>query len=403
MFIVFLFLFLFLFFVIIEFVLRGIVRHFRNEFQWIITEEDDLPNFNKGALESFFNNSFDKELGWVRKPNTTGIELGKNGEIKYHIDSIGSRYSFKNGEPSISTFGDSYTFCRQVEDDQTWQSYLGKELNEHVLNFGVGNYGIDQALLYYKRMELLTTKIVILGFVPETICRIQSYWKHYLEFGNIFAFKPRFSLKNEKLLLHRCLSEGLKDLDNIHSTIKAVQKHDVFYKRKFKSLQFRGSYLLSYFNNFKRNTILLYLLIRRKIFNILKINNEFYENAPFAKIMKSNVQDAHMMYQDDYACNLLEKIILEFRDEAHRRNQKPIILLMPQLIDIQIMNESNSSPYRDFYRRLNEKIPVLDMTEHINYLSMDEIYIEDGYGGHFSEIGNKMVASQIAKFLNNVY
>lgn len=57
------------------------------------------------------------------------------------------------------------------------------------LNFGVGNYGVDQALLRYEKTELTNSiEHVILGFVPETICSINSSWNHYVEFGNFFSF-----------------------------------------------------------------------------------------------------------------------------------------------------------------------------------------------------------------------
>ena len=183
-----------------EIILQITIKYLRKDFQWLITEQDEYPSFDKKALSKFFKNSFDQELGWVKKPNSRGIEKGKYGEIEYHIDSNSSRKNNIEQETSIVTFGDSYTFCRQVEDNQTWQVYLSNLLNSKVLNFGVGNYGADQAYLYYQRQEVpVSTKVVILGVVPETICRVQSYWKHYLEFGNTFAFKPRFTLENGKL------------------------------------------------------------------------------------------------------------------------------------------------------------------------------------------------------------
>ena len=71
-----------------------------------------------------------------------------------------------------------------------------------MINFGVGNYGIDQALLRMKReYPKNKTDSVILAIVPETISRIVSIWKHYYEYGNTFGFKPRFILKNNQLQL----------------------------------------------------------------------------------------------------------------------------------------------------------------------------------------------------------
>ena len=184
------FLLLLLVFVLIESALFLIVRLQRRSFSWLITKNDDVPTMDSKALKKFIDNSFDSNLGWVRKPNTSGVENVQKGQVAYNIDSIGSRTNTFNKTPAvIAAFGDSYVFCRQVEDDETWEAKLSQQEDIGVLNFGVGNYGVDQALLRYESTALSNTvKVVIMGFVPETICRVQSYWKHYLEFGNTFAF-----------------------------------------------------------------------------------------------------------------------------------------------------------------------------------------------------------------------
>ena len=241
-----------------EIILQITIKYLRKDFQWLITEQDEYPSFDKKALSKFFKNSFDQELGWVKKPNSRGIEKGKYGEIEYHIDSNSSRKNNIEQETSIVTFGDSYTFCRQVEDNQTWQVYLSNLLNSKVLNFGVGNYGADQAYLYYQRQEVpVSTKVVILGVVPETICRVQSYWKHYLEFGNTFAFKPRFTLENGKLTFHNNPINDIGDFDKVNEIIDSIKNTDVFYQRKFRCFQFRFPYLMKFIINIKRSSILI--------------------------------------------------------------------------------------------------------------------------------------------------
>jgi len=386
-----------------EVVLQAIVRYFRKDFQWLITEKDEYPEFDKDAFRKFIKSSYDKELGWVRKPNTNGIERGKYGNITYYIDEVGSRKNTITGETSIVTFGDSYTFCRQVEDSQTWQVYLSKELGGKVLNFGVGNYGADQALLYYQRQTTpITTKVVILGFVPETICRVQSYWKHYLEFGNIFAFKPMFTLENGKLAHHKNLIGNLGGLSDIDEAIKFAKNKDLFYKSKFRRFQFRFPYLLRYLLNFQRHSVLFYLLARKKIFSAFRIKNSNVENAPFSKIMLDNIKHSHDMYGSRYACNLLEKILVKFCYEAYKRGHKPLVLVMPQLIDIKIINKQGGNiPYSDFFSKINDRVPVLDMTTYVNNSNVDDLYTDDMYGGHFSELGNKLVADKVLHYLKN--
>lgn len=385
--------------VLCELLFRLIINYLRSHFQWLITEKDDYPCFDMAAFQGFLSNSFDKELGWIRRPNTSGIEKGKFGETKFHIDNEGSRNNLVNFSTSIVSFGDSYTFCRQVDDNQTWQAYLSNRLEDKVLNFGVGNYGVDQSLLYYKNHSLPdTTKVVILGFVPETICRIQSYWKHYLEFGNIFAFKPRFSLSYNKLQLHPNLISGSHSLENLQEIIETARLNDRFYKQKFKRLQFRFPYIFWYFVNFRRNSSLIYLLLKRQIYSILNIKNTEVENAPFAKIMEENILNSHKMYSDKYACDLLEAILVSFASIAKQRGHKPLLLVMPQMIDMKIIKRNKNSPYEDFFKRLSKHVHILDMTQHLQATDLGSLYTDDLYGGHFSSEGNKLVADKLLQY-----
>jgi hypothetical protein len=127
--------------VLVEAGLFLIVSVQRRGFPWLITKSDELPTLNSDALQKFIASSFDSHLGWVRRPNTSGVENGQKGLITFHIDSVGSRSNtFENLPAGIAAFGDSYVFCRQVEDDDTWEAKLSQREGVGVLNFGVGNY-----------------------------------------------------------------------------------------------------------------------------------------------------------------------------------------------------------------------------------------------------------------------
>ena len=127
--------------------------------------------------------------------------------------------SFENLGSKISCYGDSFAFCRQVNDNETWEHYLSKSFHDNVLNFGVGNYGIDQAILRLKRdFPKNPTEIVILCVVPDTIRRILNVWKHYFEYGNTFGFKPRFILDNNELKLIKNPIDENKKFEKYTST-----------------------------------------------------------------------------------------------------------------------------------------------------------------------------------------
>lgn len=389
---------------LVEIALIYIVRGFRTRFQWLITENDEFPELPEQPLNKFINSSFDSKLGWVRKPNTSGVEKGKNGEITFLIDSEGSRRSsFPDFEKTIAVFGDSYAFCRQVMDEETWEEGVARSLRTGVLNYGVGNYGADQALIRYKGETLPeTVDIAILCFVPETICRVQSYWKHYLEFGNTFAFKPRFILSDTgKLLLVESAMQSPTDFDLLKDKLPEIQKNDGFYQRKFRKLQFRKPYIVSLFRAPARHFNLLSILIADKLGSFFKANSGRTDNRAFASVMRNNIREAREMYSDDNAQLLLKKILLEFKDVAQHRGHIPLILVIPQLLDF-YEDKSRDMPYSKFYDAISGDCAMIDMAATFRDYDLSEIYINDQYGGHLSAKGNELVAESVGEWVKSL-
>ena len=109
----------------------------------------------KGAASNF-----DSLLGWTMKP----LASEQNEDWSYRIDERGARLNNKNkNRTRISTYGDSFTFCDQVCDDETWQYYLSDLTKSNVINFGVGGYGTDQAFIRIEReFDNNPTEIVML-------------------------------------------------------------------------------------------------------------------------------------------------------------------------------------------------------------------------------------------------
>lgn len=390
-------------FIFLEIALYFLVNIQRRSFPWLITKKDEFPDFDVQALNKFLDYSFDSQLGWVRRPNSSGIENGQKGKITFHIDSFGSRTnSFEKSAPFVAAFGDSYAFCRQVEDDETWESQLSKKNNIGVMNFGVGNYGVDQALLRYQNLNLPdTVKVVVMAFVPETICRIQSYWKHYLEFGNTFAFKPRFILDPDgNLTLLNNLIRSKEDYLLYQEKLPEIQKQDEFYKKKFLSQQFRFPYFFSLMRHPIRQSILISAVALRGAFRALGISIAKIESLPFKVVMKNNLLDADKFYKKDKSRKLLSAILLSFRDEALRRGHMPLIVVIPQLLDI-IIGKKNYLSYQDYFDQLAKTLPIINLTDKFIKTDYEKLYINDQYGGHLSVKGNSLVAEEISNWLKS--
>ena len=139
--------------------------------------------------------AFDAELGWTTGPGF------RSGDGRIASNSIGARGRREYARPRppgvvrVATFGDSFTWCDQVDDDETWQVALERAHGSlEVPNFGVGGYGTDQALLRFRRLrDRLDANVVAVGILLENIGRNVNRYRPlwYPKAGGTVA-KPRF-------------------------------------------------------------------------------------------------------------------------------------------------------------------------------------------------------------------
>jgi hypothetical protein len=376
--------------------LAGLVRWLKRDCPWLITRADLKPEIDRDGLARFIAHGWDVELGWVRKPNTENTEIGKGGKTtRFRIDETGARADpgYPASPLSAIALGDSYTFCRQVNDDETWPHYLSDALSGRVRNIGVGNYGIDQALLRLER-EFPDTPapVVILGVVPETICRVQSVWKHFSEYGNVFAFKPRFRLTPAGTL--ELLPNPVKSPDdflNIPAFLPALKRDDGFYRRKFARDLLGTPYLYRLLRSWRRNPPLVMAALADRI--------GFGGNLAFTRVMRRNIRMSADLYSDPDSRLLLEAIVRRFSELCRQHHARPILVFTPQLLDLELLR-SGEHFYADFLERVANEVEVLDMAPFlIDQRSDPEMYIDDNFGGHLSKRGNQLVADQLARLI----
>lgn len=387
--------------VTVEILLHFWVGFVRSHFQWLITEKDEFPILSEDGLKKFISSGYDPELGWDRKPNTSHQENGKYGTTTWNIDSNGSRLNpdFEGKNSTISCYGDSFTFCRQVNDNETWEHFLSKFQNTNVQNFAVGNHGIDQSMLKMKKVYPQNkTDIVILAVVPDTISRIMSYWKHYYEYGNTFAFKPRFIL--QKGSLHQ-LNNKIDQADkfkNYKQYLEEIRNNDFFYKRKFKKEKIHFPYIITILKNYQRNLPIIFWVtiiqfLRKMNYDILKIDWN-----PLRTIMRINLKWRIRLFRSDSPVKLLEKIIENFTIYAKKNNFIPILIFLPQKDDLLFIKQQFHF-YENFLKQLTiiKDLHIIDVTKpFLEDSNIDKLYSDDNeYGGHYSKFGNQKVANII--------
>ena len=373
----------------------------RSGFQWLIMAKDERPELDPKALEKFAKKGMDSELGWVRKPYTSGQEKGRNGKkTQFTVNEHGARCNpgYDDKEQVISLFGDSYAFGRQVNDDQTWSHLVSKQIDLNIRNFGVGNYGLDQAILRMQReLSKRSSQLTIILVVPETICRVQAVWKHYSEYGNTFAFKPRFVLDGDQLVYKKNLIDKKEKYLKYADYLEEMKANDYFYETKFRRDILKFPYAASFVRSFSRNGPLIAALLKAKLSNVPEVMDQ-----PFQMILKNNHQISMSLYNDEQSNRLMEALVRHGKAVAEQHDSKFLFCMVPQLQDLELIKE-HGVYYQPLLDQFSQFTNVLNLTDVlISQDNIGECYTHDMYGGHLSSHGNQLVAEVIAKKVQTI-
>ena len=380
----------------------------------IITERlDKNPIYTK---EEFFIHSlylYDELLGTNNKPNTNNNEIRykKNKEIltKYSIDKIGNRKNnvLTNSSNYISSYGDSLCFCRYVNDNETWQYNLSKKIKKIVRNFGVGNHGLDQAYLKFKRnyeKKIDRPKKVIFLFGPETIRRNVSLWKHYFEFGNYLNFKPAFLFDNKKkkYLFVKIPKFRNKKYFDLKLLQKKIRNCDIFYKNKFLKYIWKKPYLFSLKSYGIRKISLLLFFTYKYLKNKNKFSFKFVENSKFYKNFDLlgglffDFEDKKKMFKEDFYTNGTLNVIKLIKKFCKKNKIECYFVIVPTYYDLKYIKNTRNDYYQVFIDKCQKnKIKILNPLNKLIDYNCDSIYSDKAYGGHLNENGNKILANYI--------
>ena len=317
----------------------------------ILSKSDLFPNIPKNLINKF--NSFDNELGWVNQKDTVKKEISQNKEIIYTYNKIGARsigeLDFQTS--SLSSYGDSYCLSREVQDKETWQYFLSKDLNTNITNFGVGNYGLDQSLLRLKReFKSNPTKTVIIAITPYTITRITSVWKHFSEFNNTLAVKPRFVVNGNNLELIPNIIKSKKDLENIY---------------KYKDFLFKYDEHLNYFKEHIYNFPFIFSFIKkpypllRTVYAKFVIIFKKFKMQQLAQFFAYKFFLPEIKYRSKLSKKYekLQKLIInEYIEFSKKNNFRPVILILPTIEDVKYYEKTEDKYYNKLVNNNNDII-----------------------------------------------
>lgn len=371
----------------------AVVHWLRRRCQWLITPGDLEPPIDEDGLRRFLDHGWDPHLGWTRKPNTSHDEEGKDGSrSRYHIDQTGARRNpgFEGRLPQVLIYGDSYAFCRQVDDDETWAHGLSHLLGVNVANFGVGNYGLDQAVLRLEReFDQQPAPVVLMAVVPETICRVLGTWRHFSEYGNTFAFKPRFVLVDGKLELIPNPIKTPETFHRISELLGDLKAADEFYLRKFQPDMLRFPYLWHLWRSRRRNVPLLAAALADRLLGD--------DGRAFCRVMERNIDIAAALYGEVASLELLTAVVDRFAAFIRSKGAEPALVILPQLYDLKRLRIGDHY-YRPLLERIADTMPAIDLGPVFAAANDDAAnYINDRFGGHLSTLGNRIAAAKVAE------
>lgn len=166
---------------------------------------------------------------------------------------------------------------------------------------------------------------------------------------------------------------------------------------------FKFPYFLSFLKKPFRNTKLLFFIYLREISKKIKFFSKKTNDLPFSIIMSENIYAAQNLYKKKKCSDLLKKILLEFCDEAYSNNHIPIMLIIPQLIDIKFIKKNGKNLSSIFFNNMKkekyfENAHIINLTDVFLNSDFKKMYVHDSYGGHLSEIGNDLVARELKKY-----
>jgi len=160
---------------------------------------------NTGGDHSNRHLDYDDRMGWTVAPNrcsSDGLYCSSLEGVRAQQEEV--VFPRIQGREEIALIGDSFTFGNEVSYEETWGYQLNQMLGNEfrVLNFGVGGYGLDQALVRYENdVRERRPNVVIFSFISHDLFRTMWVYPFIaMPEWNMPFSKPRFVMRDGELV-----------------------------------------------------------------------------------------------------------------------------------------------------------------------------------------------------------
>jgi hypothetical protein len=342
----------------------------------------NLSEEQKARLRKFLNQKTgervgqDPVLGWINTGEINSAGMRDNREY----DKVPTA-----GTIRISAFGDSFTYGADVKLSDTWEKQLSLlDPSIEVLNYGGGAYGLDQAYLLYLRLGTeYSPNIVFIGYMSENIARNVNVFRAFYTrwYRNVIFTKPRFKVRDGELILIENPLATFEDYEhflfNDREVLARLGKNDYHYQTNYH----RGTF--DFLRSVRFVKIFWCYLVKKVLNPIFNIDGMYNENS------------------EAYVVTL--KIFDAFYLKALENGALPVILIFPDINDQWRSRDKKIRRYTPLINYFRSKgyrfIDTLDALEpYESSYTVDEL-VENW--GHYSPLGNRIIAAYIYSHLKN--
>lgn len=323
--------------------------------------------------------NFDAELGWCPRPST------EEGEARF--DQRGARIGTAPvpvartpGVRRVVAVGCSFTLGAKVAGPESWVARVDEaRADVEVVNLAFGGFGLDQALLRWRRDgERERPDEVWLGVLPSAAPRnVTTYVPAMRHWSGFVGVKPRFVLDERgELALVRSPARSLAELVALVRSqsdfVAAVGAHDHWVRRAPAAYAPRGSHWTHAFA-----TTRLALTMKER---------GGRESSAYLLDARSEVR------------RIESAIVRELRREVEARGAHLRVFVLPDRLDLTDRAERGHGYWSDLVGELvRDGVDVYDASDALAAVGADtdlRYWVEDG---HYSAEGNRVVAEAIAR------
>jgi hypothetical protein len=319
-----------------------------------------------GYRRLFLERAHHPVLGWGKRSTEHGFAATNTAgqEWSASYDERGARDDALPPLPLLAaSYGDSFTYCSEVNDDQTWQHYLARSLGGEILNFGERGYGTGQAVLRSREhlAEGLVAPLTILGLyegnVERTVNQFRAFYK--ADTGIKLGFKPAFRLgpSDEVRILPNPYRDPGLSLEELRVIAHDVARSDYWAVRKAR-LDFPFTWNL----------------VRLSMFHL----DEFRGRS-----------GAGHWRSDREPYRVMDRIVELFIQTTREAGSAPFVLFLPSRNTMRAGLPPRYARFRDELRARHPELPVVDVRE----ADFDHSRFNlRPFEGHASPYGNQVIA-----------